>query len=35
MAEFPLEPTFSKMLLTAVDLSCVDEVITIIAMLSV
>ena len=35
MAEFPLEPTFSKMLLTAVDLSCVDEVITVIAMLSV
>lgn len=35
MAEFPLEPQLSKMLLTAVDLGCVDEIITIIAMLTV
>lgn len=34
MAEFPLEPPLSKMLLTAVDLECVDEIFTIIAMLS-
>jgi ATP-dependent RNA helicase DHX8/PRP22 len=33
MAEFPLEPPLSKMLLTSVDLSCADEIITIIAML--
>jgi len=33
MAEFPLEPPLSKMLLTAVDLGCADEIITIIAML--
>lgn len=35
MAEFPLEPQPAKMLLTAVDLNCADEVITIVAMLSV
>jgi ATP-dependent RNA helicase DHX8/PRP22 len=35
MSEFPLEPQLSKMLLTAVDLECVDEVVTIVAMLSV
>lgn len=35
MAEFPLEPPLSKMLLTAVDLGCVEEIITIVAMLSV
>ena len=35
MAEFPLEPQLSKMLLTAVDLECSDEVITIVAMISV
>lgn len=35
MAEFPLEPQLSKMLLTAHDLSCTDEVITIVAMLSI
>lgn len=35
MAEFPLEPQLAKMLLTAVDLGCSDEVITIVAMLSV
>eukprot|EP00916_Digyalum_oweni_P009002 GHVL01015151.1.p1 GENE.GHVL01015151.1~~GHVL01015151.1.p1 ORF type:complete len:817 (-),score=152.08 GHVL01015151.1:1042-3468(-) len=33
MAEFPLEPNMSKMLLTSVDLRCSDEVITIVAML--
>jgi ATP-dependent RNA helicase DHX8/PRP22 len=35
MAEFPLEPQLGKMLLTSVDLGCSDEVITIVAMLSV
>eukprot|EP00826_Nyctotherus_ovalis_P005737 TRINITY_DN11305_c0_g1_i7.p1 TRINITY_DN11305_c0_g1~~TRINITY_DN11305_c0_g1_i7.p1 ORF type:complete len:479 (+),score=149.72 TRINITY_DN11305_c0_g1_i7:48-1439(+) len=35
MAEFPLEPPLSKMLLTSVDLSCSDEIITIVGMLSV
>lgn len=35
MAEFPLEPPLGKMLLTAVDLECSDEICTIIAMLSV
>jgi ATP-dependent RNA helicase DHX8/PRP22 len=34
MAEFPLEPQLSKMLLTAVDLECVDEAITVVAMLT-
>jgi ATP-dependent RNA helicase DHX8/PRP22 len=35
MAEFPMAPEESKMLLAAVDLGCVDDVITIVAMLSV
>jgi len=35
MAELPIEPQLSKMLLTAVDLKCSDEVITICAMLQV
>merc|ERR1719159_1667398 len=35
MAEFPMEPNLSKMLLTAVDLRCSDEIMTIVAMLSV
>eukprot|EP00929_Paragymnodinium_shiwhaense_P002801 TRINITY_DN103095_c0_g1_i1.p1 TRINITY_DN103095_c0_g1~~TRINITY_DN103095_c0_g1_i1.p1 ORF type:complete len:1156 (-),score=318.59 TRINITY_DN103095_c0_g1_i1:110-3577(-) len=35
MAEFPMEPQLSKMLLTAVDLRCSDEIMTIVAMLSV
>ena len=35
MAEFPLEPPLSKMLLTSHDLGCSDEIITIVAMLSV
>lgn len=35
MAEFPLEPQLSKMLIYSVDLGCSDEVLTIVAMLSV
>jgi len=35
MAEFPMEPQLSKMLLTSFDLGCADEIITIVAMLSV
>lgn len=35
MAEFPLDPTLSKVLLAAVDLSCAEEMLTIVAMLSV
>lgn len=35
MAEFPMEPNLSKMLLTACDMGCSDELITIVAMLSV
>lgn len=35
MAEFPMEPQLSKMLLTAVDLRCSDEIMTVVAMLSV
>ena len=35
MAEFPLEPNLAKMLLTSIDLGCSDEIITIVAMLSV
>jgi ATP-dependent RNA helicase DHX8/PRP22 len=35
MAEFPLEPQLSKMLLTSVDLGSSDEIITIVSMLSV
>jgi ATP-dependent RNA helicase DHX8/PRP22 len=35
MAEFPLEPQLSKMTLTSVDLGCSDEIMTIVAMLSV
>src|SRR6185437_5307200 len=34
MAEFPMEPQLSKVLLTAVDLRCSEEVLTIVAMLS-
>ncbi|KAK9131772.1 hypothetical protein Scep_011300 [Stephania cephalantha] len=33
MAEFPLEPPLSKMLLAGVDLGCSDEILTIIAMI--
>ncbi len=32
MAEFPLEPNLSKMLLLSVDLGCSDEILTITAM---
>jgi ATP-dependent RNA helicase DHX8/PRP22 len=35
MAEFPLEPQLAKILLTSVDLGCSDEILTIVAMLSV
>ena len=35
MAEFPLEPKLSKMLLASVDLECSEEIITIVSMLSV
>jgi ATP-dependent RNA helicase DHX8/PRP22 len=35
MAEFPIEPQLSKMLLTAVDLGCADEILTITSMLQV
>ncbi|CAL0322358.1 unnamed protein product [Lupinus luteus] len=33
MAEFPLDPPLSKMLLASVDLECSDEILTIIAMI--
>ncbi|KAH9259476.1 hypothetical protein BASA81_002519 [Batrachochytrium salamandrivorans] len=35
MAEFPLEPVLSKTLLSSVEFRCADEVLTIVAMLSV
>jgi ATP-dependent RNA helicase DHX8/PRP22 len=35
MAEFPLEPPLCKMLITSVELGCSDEILTIVAMLSV
>ena len=35
MAEFPLEPNLSKMLLLSVDLGCSDEILTITSLLSV
>jgi ATP-dependent RNA helicase DHX8/PRP22 len=35
MAEFPMAPEESKMLLASVDLGCADDVITIVSMLSV
>ncbi|EGC32093.1 hypothetical protein DICPUDRAFT_82061 [Dictyostelium purpureum] len=35
MAEFPLDPQLSKMLIASVDLGCSDEILTIVAMLSV
>ena len=34
MAEFPLEPPMSKMLIAAVDLGCSDEILTVVACLS-
>lgn len=35
MAEFPLEPNLSKMLIMSLNLQCSDEVLTIVSMLSV
>lgn len=35
MAEFPLEPSLSKMLIMSSELGCSDEILTIVAMLSV
>lgn len=35
MAEFPLEPALAKILMMSVNLGCSDEVLTIVAMLSV
>ena len=35
MAEFPLEPALAKILITSVGLTCSDEILTIVAMLSV
>lgn len=35
MAEFPLEPALSKLLIMSVDLGCSDDVLTIVSMLSV
>lgn len=35
MSEFPLEPQLSKMLIASVDLKCSDEILTVVAMLSV
>lgn len=35
MAEFPLEPLLSKMLIASVDLKCSEEILTVVAMLSV
>jgi ATP-dependent RNA helicase DHX8/PRP22 len=35
MAEFPLEPQQSKMLIQSVELGCAEEILTIVAMLSV
>ncbi|KAH0567480.1 ATP-dependent RNA helicase DHX8-like [Cotesia glomerata] len=35
MAEFPLEPNLSKMLIMSVHLQCSDEILTIVSMLSV
>lgn len=35
MAEFPLEPNLSKMLIMSVHLGCSDEILTIVSMLSV
>ncbi|XP_076067983.1 ATP-dependent RNA helicase pea [Oratosquilla oratoria] len=35
MAEFPLEPNLSKMLIMSVHLNCSDEILTIVSMLSV
>ena len=34
MAEFPLDPPVSKMLIASVDLGCSEEILTIVGMLS-
>ena len=34
MAAFPIDPRFTKAILSAVNLGCTEEVITIVAMLS-
>ncbi|KAM7192488.1 P-loop containing nucleoside triphosphate hydrolase protein [Naviculisporaceae sp. PSN 640] len=34
MADFPMEPSLAKVLITAVDMKCSDEVLSIVAMLS-
>ncbi|KAM7223978.1 P-loop containing nucleoside triphosphate hydrolase protein [Rhypophila decipiens] len=34
MADFPMEPSLAKVLITAVDMGCSDEVLSIVAMLS-
>ncbi|KXN72234.1 P-loop containing nucleoside triphosphate hydrolase protein [Conidiobolus coronatus NRRL 28638] len=35
MAEFPMEPPLSKMLIASVDMGCSEEILTLVAMLSV
>ena len=35
MAEFPLEPQLSKMLLASVEYSCSNQILSLVAMLSV
>jgi len=35
MAEFPLDPPLAKMLITAADFGCTEEVLTVVSMLSV
>lgn len=35
MAEFPLEPNLSKMLIMSVHLQCSDEILTVVSMLSI
>lgn len=35
MAEFPVDPPLSKMIIVSNDLECLDEVVTIVSMLSV
>ena len=35
MAEFPLEPNLSKMLIMSVNLQCSDEILSIVSLLSV
>ena len=35
MAEFPLDPNLSKMLIMSVNLNCSDEILTVVSMLSI